>query len=425
MKLNKIALAIATVALAPLATAGVTVTPLVGYHYSDAEDTSDAQRKVLKTGKNLNVNKNGDIIDTTKTKVINNGGVAKESGLYTGVALGVDITPSTQFQVEYGVANQQGEASEKSAKAGVNRFDVEQQTISGNFLIGSDKVATEKLKPYVLVGAGQSRIKVENQQTYQATGGKNAGKTIPAGTEVSSTKDTIGNLGVGAKLQVNDNLSLRGEARAVRDFDNKWWEGLALGGLEVKLGAKKAPVAPPPVVEPTVEPKVVVKAPKDSDRDGVIDSRDKCPGTATNLVVDANGCPRKLTVPEDLKMELRVFFDNNKADVKEQFKPEIAKVAQGMNAYPNSVARIEGHASKTGPSARYNQRLSEARAVAVKSVLSNEFGINPSRIQTKGFGYSRPIAPNNTAEGRAMNRRVYAIITGTKKVTVNQTKNMK
>ncbi len=388
MKLNKIALAIATVTLAPLATASVTVTPLVGYHYTDIDETKEKQRENLIEGK------------TAQT------GVSQDSGLYTGVALGVELTPSTQFQVEYGVAKGDG----IDAKDKETNLDVEQKVISGNFLLGSERFATEKVKPYVLVGAGQSRIKVENEKTEN---------------EVASTKDTIGNLGLGARVNVNDNLSLRGEARATHDFDNKWWEGLALGGLEVKLGAKKAPVAPAPVAEPVEEPKVVMQAPKDSDRDGVIDSRDKCPNTATNLVVDANGCPRKVPVDDALKMELRVFFDNNKADVKEQFKPEIAKVAQGMNAFPNSTARIEGHASKTGPSARYNQRLSEARAVAVKSVLSNEFGINPNRIQTQGFGYSRPIAPNDTAEGRAMNRRVYAIITGTKKVTVNQTKDMK
>ncbi len=325
MKLNKITLAIATVALAPLATAGVTVTPLVGYHYTDASDTNDAQRKVLKTAKDLNTKKDGTPLNRMKGKNPNlNGGVSKESGLYTGVALGVDITPSAQFQVEYGVSNTQGESSEQSAKNPANRFDVEQQVISGNFLIGSDKVATDKFKPYVLVGAGQSKVKVENKVNYQANDkvkGTNlkAGQQVPAGTEVSSVKDTIGNLGLGARYNVNDNLSLRGEARAIRDFDNKWWEGLALGGLEVKLGAKKAPVAPAPIAEPVEEPKVVVQAPKDSDRDGVIDSRDKCPNTATNLVVDANGCPRKVPVDDALKMELRVFFDNNKADVKEQF----------------------------------------------------------------------------------------------------------
>ena len=123
-------------------------------------------------------------------------------------------------------------------------------------------------------------------------------------------------------------------------------------------------------------------------------------------------------------MELRVFFDNDKTVIKDQYKPEIQKVAEKMSEYPNSTASIEGHASKTGPSARYNQRLSEARANAVKSMLVNQFGVAPQRISTVGYGYDRPIADNNTAEGRAMNRRVYAIITGNKSSTTVQTKDM-
>ena len=57
-------------------------------------------------------------------------------------------------------------------------------------------------------------------------------------------------------------------------------------------------------------------------------------------------------------------------------------------------------------------------------MLVNQFGVAPSRINTVGYGYDRPIADNNTAEGRAMNRRVYAIITGNKTATTTQTKDM-
>ncbi len=420
MKLNKIALAVATVAIAPLASAGVTVTPLVGYHATSTgsallEDTQSDQRKAFPTGQGER-------------------GVAQLGDLYTGVALGIEVTPSTQFQLEYGVSNADGTSTVEEDKNPTTRFDVEQQMISGNFLVGASQITDKdmgRFNPYLLIGAGQSHIKAENQETYTAGKETQTGKTgeIPAGTEVVDETSTIGNLGLGAMVKINDSLSLRGEGRAIYDVDNKWWEGMALGGLEVKLGAKKAPVAPmPEPVEPVKveKPPVVVVNPKpvDSDRDGVIDSRDACPGTPMNLVVDARGCPRQVDISDQLKMELRVFFDNDKTVIKEQYKPEIAKVAQGMSAYPNSVARIEGHASKTGPSARYNQRLSEARAVAVKSMLTNEFGIAPNRISTQGFGYSRPIAPNDTAEGRAMNRRVYAIITGQKKVTVDQTKDM-
>lgn len=438
MKLNKIALALVAVAAAPMAaTAGVTVSPLLlGYHYTD--EAADEQRDVLRTGKNLYENANGDVIGNGD-RGNNNGGVAQESGLYTGAALGIELTPSTQFQVEYGVSNANGEASEDSAKAGVNRFDVEQQTLSGNFLIGTEEFSgyTESpFKPYVLVGAGQSKIKVENQEAYTATGnaqGTKAGQNVPAGTEVAESTDTIGNLGLGAMYRINDALSLRGEARAIHNFDNDWWEGMALAGLEVVLGGHLAPtVAVPPTVEPEAPlvdttPVVVVEPVQqevDSDGDGVIDAEDACPGTAMNVVVDERGCARQVDLTDELKMELRVFFDNDKSNIKAQYQPEIAKVAEKMREYPNSTARIEGHASKTGPSARYNQRLSEARAVAVKSMLTNQFGIAPGRLSTVGYGYDRPIAPNDTEEGRAMNRRVYAIITGDKTMTVDQTKDM-
>ena len=428
MKLNKIALALVAVAAAPMAAnAGVTISPvLLGYHMTEEfGDTSDKQREVLRTGKDLYVNADGNVIgDGTRGNP--NGGVAKESSLYTGAALGIELTPSTQFQVEYGVSDANGEASEDSADAGVNRFDIEQEMISGNFLIGTEEFTgytDNALKPYVLIGAGQSKIEVENQEQYVNSNGD----VVEAGTEVSNSKDTIGNLGLGAMYRINDALSLRGEARAIHNFDNNWWEGMALAGLEVVLGGHLAPtVAVPPMEEPMVDntPVVVVEADLDSDGDGVPDSMDACPGTPMNVVVDERGCPVPVDITDELKMELRVFFDNDKSAIKNQYKPEIAKVAEKMREYPNSTARVEGHASKTGPSARYNQRLSEARAVAVKSMLTNEFGIAPNRLSTVGYGYDRPIASNDTEEGRAMNRRVYAIITGDKTMTVEQTKDM-
>lgn len=441
MKFNKIAMAVVAASAVPLAAqAGVTVTPLAGYHYT--KEAHKEQRKVFDTGRNLY----NSVPNTAPATGTPNGGIAQESGLYTGVALGVELTPSTQFQVEYGVSNTDGQASKRSAAAfPENRFDVEQQTLSGNFLIGTEEftgVTDSSFKPYVLVGAGQSRISVENQKAYTTNSPTQTGKTdrLAAGTEVAESKDTIGNLGLGAMYRINDALSLRGEARATHNFDNKWWEGTALAGVEVVLGGHlgaavpQAPIAEPPTpvatpvvpVTPVAPPVVVVEQPVDvdSDGDGVVDRLDACPGTPRNLVVDARGCPIEVPVTDELNMELRVFFDNDKSVIKPQFRPEVAKVAEKMGEYPNATARIEGHASKTGPSASYNQRLSEARAVAVKSMLANEFGVAPNRMSTVGYGYDRPIAPNDTEEGRAMNRRVYAVISGDKTVTTQQTRDM-
>lgn len=389
MKLNKIALALFAITAAPLAAnAGVTISPLLlGYHYSEGAD--DEQLEVMGTA-------TGDSF-------------YKENGLYTGAALGIELTPSTQFQVEYGVSN-----TDAVNAAGTVTTDAEQEMISGNFLIGFEEFSgytDNAFKPYALIGAGRSKIEVEDA----------------SGDFITGSKDTIGNLGLGAMYRINDALSLRGEARAIHNFDNNWWEGMALAGLEVVLGGHLAPtVAVPPMQEPLVDtaPVVVVESDLDSDGDGVPDSIDACPGTPMNVVVDERGCPVPVDITDELKMELRVFFDNDKSTIKNQYKPEIAKVAEKMREYPNSTARVEGHASKTGPSARYNQRLSEARAVAVKSMLTNEFGIEPNRLSTVGYGYDQPIADNNTEEGRAMNRRVYAIITGDKTMTVEQTKDM-
>ena len=384
MKLNKIALAVIAAAVMPVAAnAGITVTPLLlGYHYVDGISKTE--------------DKQGEQFSNTH----------QDNDLYTGAGIGIELTPTIALELEYGETD--SDALDANGD-NVTGHDFEQKSYSGNFTIGTETFSgytNSPFKPYVLIGAGQSKTSMAFDDGRKET-----------------SKDTIGNLGLGAYYRINDALSLRGEGRAIYNFDNDWWEGLALAGLNVVLGGHLAPAAP--VVEPTpVEPAPVILIDGDDDQDGVLNSVDKCPGTPLNVVVDADGCPREITADDALRMELRVFFDNDKTVIKDQYKPEIQKVAEKMNEYPNSTASIEGHASKTGPSARYNQRLSEARANAVKSMLVNQFGVAPQRISTVGYGYDRPIADNNTAEGRAMNRRVYAIITGNKSSTIVQTKDM-
>jgi len=89
--------------------------------------------------------------------------------------------------------------------------------------------------------------------------------------------------------------------------------------------------------------------------------------------------------------------------------PELDVLAQFMKNNPRVVVRIEGHTDNRGAK-WFNKRLSELRAESVKEYLVKKKGISPSRIQTAGFGDSRPIADNATEFGRALNRRTEVVI---------------
>lgn len=99
-----------------------------------------------------------------------------------------------------------------------------------------------------------------------------------------------------------------------------------------------------------------------------------------------------------------VHFDFNKWDIKPEFIPILENVIQVAKNNPDLKFRIEGHCDIIGTAA-YNQRLSEKRASVVKDYLVKK-GTDEKRLSTKGYGFDRPIASNDTEQGRARNRRV-------------------
>lgn len=400
MKLNRIALAILVAAPLPMvANAGVTITPLMlGYHYMN--EAHDDQRAVL-----LDRQGNPTVVGGPAP-----GGVALESDLFVGAAIGIEVTPWMGVELEYGQTNGDAAANKRTTVGG-QPWDYKQQMLTANAYVTSDLITQNyegAFKPYVLLGVGRSEIEVEDPNGFNP-----------------STRDTIGNLGAGAFWRLGETVSLRGEGRAIHNFDNNWWEFMGLAGLQVVLGGHLMPSipVPPPAVEPVPEPVApvvvppVVVAPVDTDGDGVTDDLDQCPNTAAGVAVDAKGCPVQLT--EDLQLELRVFFDVNKSNIKDQYKPEVAKVADALTTYKDATAKIEGHTDNTGPR-KLNERLSLARANSVKTMLVSDYGIAATRIETQGFAWDKPIAPNDTVEGRAMNRRVYAVIQGQREVVKMQ-----
>lgn len=99
-----------------------------------------------------------------------------------------------------------------------------------------------------------------------------------------------------------------------------------------------------------------------------------------------------------------VEFDFDKSAIRPDAAVVLDVAAERLQACPSWSVRIDGHTDWTGTEA-YNQSLSERRAGAVKRYLVQQ-GIDTSRLTTRGFGESQPIAPNETREGRARNRRV-------------------
>lgn len=117
-------------------------------------------------------------------------------------------------------------------------------------------------------------------------------------------------------------------------------------------------------------------------------------------------------VQEKVSISLNIEFDTAKSFIKKKYHNHIKQVADFMQTYPDTNVVIEGHTDNVD---RFNNpenniKLSQARADSVRKYLIDKFGIDESRITAVGYGPSRPIADNNTPEGRMKNRRVEAVI---------------
>ena len=400
MKLNRTALAVILAApMAFSAHAAVTVTPLLGMYTADEP-----------------------------------AGVTIDDGVYAGLAAGVMFNPSWSVEAEYG-------------KSGDTKL------MGGHVLFSPESFQTDTLSPYVL--GGFSRSKISNS--------------------LGSSQDTTMDLGGGVLYSLTDNLSLRGELRAVHNSDHSLTNYLAVVGLQLAFGEtdqEQAVYAPEPapkkeaytpsdtdgdgVVDandrcpntpagwevgvdgcpldadkdrvpnsidecpntPMGQPVGANGCPMDDDKDGVINVNDKCPATPANEVVDDKGCTKTVTIAKTEKVEekINIVFDSGKAVIKPEFEKEVAKIADLAKANANAFITIEGHTDASGNAAK-NKLLSQQRADAVRMKLINDFKIDAARLSSVGYGSAKPVADNKTAEGKALNRRVIAVLTAEKQTT--------
>ncbi len=137
----------------------------------------------------------------------------------------------------------------------------------------------------------------------------------------------------------------------------------------------------------------------DSDNDGVVDSKDLCAGTPPGVPVEPMGC----LVVEVITLE-GVYFKTGSDQLNENAKRLLRSISQTLKHNPKMRIEIAGHTDNIGSDAA-NQNLSTRRAASAKKQLI-DLGVSSSTLTIKGYGDSKPVASNDTNEGRAANRRV-------------------
>lgn len=203
-----------------------------------------------------------------------------------------------------------------------------------------------------------------------------------------------------------NNMRLRFDARYVNsDFAN------GVDDIQYSLGVE-IPLWQERVVERIVEKvvyqdvPVIAPAPVDSDRDGVVDANDQCPSTLAGSRVDASGC----AIKSQVIVLTGIQFASSSANLLPNSFAHLDGVARAMHAQRDMRVEIAGHTDASGGAAM-NKVLSERRAHTVRNYLLGQ-GVPSSRLVAHGYGESNPITSNETAEGRAQNRRVEFRILG-------------
>ena len=244
-------------------------------------------------------------------------------------------------------------------------------------------------------------------------------------------------LGIGAKIPFSDTVALKLEALYMLNYNNavnhnRKDSNLALlAGLNIAFGEKAKKEVPKPIITREIIAQEIIDSDDDKDgvansldlcpstehgkkvnekgcfidldddKDGVLNSKDQCPNTSLGKLVYNDGCPESLN--------LNVNFPNNSAVIHPDSHGRIKSYAGFLREHASYSTDIIGYTSNTG-SNEHNQELSQKRAIAVQNMIIAE-GVPSSKVRAQGRGSLHPIASNDTAEGRATNRRIEAEIT--------------
>lgn len=305
---------------------------------------------------------------------------------YWGIGVGKFVAPRWSWDVQLEHANPQQDGTELN-------WSVYSGSLVGRYHF---RDAGDTWWPYISVGAGLQRHEDERSNP------------LGGGPIDRRGNDLLVQAGFGLQADYGSRTSLRAEIGARFDMDDQSGRGesyfrdtVAGVTLLVKLGpepAFSAPAVAAPDPVPPVTP-VVTCADLDDDGDGVNNCDDKCPNSQPGQTVGPDGCPVPVTI--DLR---GVNFDFDRSNLRPDAVAILDEAVSILQKYPELRVEVAGHTDSIGTDA-YNQGLSERRARAVYDYLTGN-GISASRLAgPNGYGENRPIDTNDTADGRARNRR--------------------
>ena len=122
------------------------------------------------------------------------------------------------------------------------------------------------------------------------------------------------------------------------------------------------------------------------------------------VMVDANAMAKEIAATGHVAL-YGIHFDTNKAELKPESDAALQEIAKLLKQDPNLKLLVVGHTDNVG-GYDANLTLSDRRAAAVFQTLTSKHGIPPARLRAVGVGMAAPVAPNETEDGRAKNRRV-------------------
>lgn len=233
----------------------------------------------------------------------------------------------------------------------------------------------------------------------------------------SVVSDSGTDLYYGAEVSYQVTEKVQAYLSAVRyEFDRDKSDNVTLG-LRYFFDTSAPRKASKPAARPTPKPapapvKMADSGPVDSDRDGVYDDKDACPGTPRNHAVDSKGCTLYEAV--DYQHQLTVYYANNSDVISSDYNRKIAELVEFARANNIKYLQIVGHTSAPGTD-EYNMGLSKRRAESLKKILVDKYGFAASQIETIGKGETELAVQGNGESAHSKNRRIVVNLSATGK----------